>query len=37
MKTQIEYKGKLSGDEISFTRKVGDIATLQFVAKRVKE
>ena len=34
---RIEYKGKLSGDEISFTRKVGDIATVQFVAKRVKD
>ena len=34
---RIEYKGKVSGDEISFTRKTGDIATVQFVAKRVKE
>jgi hypothetical protein len=33
---RIEYKGKVSGDEISFTRKTGDIATVQFVAKRVK-
>ena len=34
---RIEYKGKINGDEISFTRKTGDIATVQFVAKRVKE
>ncbi|MGH9833323.1 MAG: hypothetical protein ACREBD_29020 [Blastocatellia bacterium] len=34
---RVEYKGKVSGDEISFTRKTGDIATVQFVAKRVKD
>ncbi|MEP7336812.1 MAG: hypothetical protein ABI977_03640 [Acidobacteriota bacterium] len=34
---RIEYKGKINGDEISFARKVGDFATEQFVAKRVKE
>jgi hypothetical protein len=34
---RIEYKGEVSGDEIKFTRKVGDFATEQFVAKRVKE
>ena len=34
---RIEYKGKINGDEISFTRTVGDFATEQFVAKRVKE
>jgi hypothetical protein len=34
---RIEYKGKLSGDEIKFTRKVGDVATEELVAKRVKE
>jgi hypothetical protein len=33
---RIEYKGKLNGDEINFTRKVGDFATEQFVAKRVQ-
>lgn len=33
---RIEYKGKVSGDEIKFTRKVGDFATEEFVAKRVK-
>ena len=34
---RIEYKGKLSGDEIKFTRKVGDFATTEIVAKREKE
>jgi hypothetical protein len=33
---RIEYKGKVKGDEIAFTRKVGEIATEQFVATRVK-
>lgn len=33
---RIEYTGKVKGDEIAFTRKVGDIATEQFVATRVK-
>jgi len=33
---RIEYTGQLSGDEIKFTRKVGDFATEEFVAKRVK-
>ncbi|WP_321478154.1 hypothetical protein [uncultured Paludibaculum sp.] len=33
---RIEYKGKLVGDEIKFTRKVGDFATEELVAKRVK-
>ncbi len=33
---RIEYKGKVSGDEIKFTRKVGDFANEEFVAKRVK-
>jgi hypothetical protein len=32
---RIEYTGKIHGDEISFTRKVGDLATEDFVAKRV--
>jgi hypothetical protein len=35
-KLRIEYTGKVSGDEIKFTRKVGDFATEEFVAKRVK-
>jgi hypothetical protein len=34
---RIEYKGKLSGDEIKFTRKVGDFATTEIVAKRDKD
>ena len=33
---RIEYKGKVSGDDIKFTRKVGDFATEEFVARRVK-
>ncbi len=35
-KIRIEYTGKISGDEIKFTRKVGDFATEEFVAKRAK-
>lgn len=31
---RIEYKGKVSGDEIQFTRNVGEFATEQFVARR---
>jgi enterochelin esterase-like enzyme len=31
---RIEYKGKVSGDQIQFTRNVGEFATEQFVAKR---
>jgi len=34
---RIEYSGVLAGDEIRFTRKVGDFATEELVAKRVKE
>jgi hypothetical protein len=34
---RIEYTGKVSGDEIKFHRKVGDVAEENFVAKRVKE
>ena len=33
---RIEYTGKVAGDEIKFTRKVGDFATEQMVAKRIK-
>ena len=33
---RIEYKGKISGDEIKFTRKVADTATEELVAKRAK-
>lgn len=35
-KIRIEYKGKVSGDEIKFTRQVGDFATEELVAKRAK-
>lgn len=31
---QIDYTGKVGADEIKFTRKVGDFATQDFVAKR---
>ncbi len=34
---RIDYNGKISGDEIRFTRKVGDFATTEIVAKREKE
>lgn len=34
---RIEYTGKIAGDDIQFTRKVGDFGTEQFTAKRVKE
>ena len=33
----IEYKGKVAGDEIKFSRKVGDFGTTEIVAKREKE
>ena len=32
----ISYTGKVAGDEIKFTRTVGDFAKEEFVAKRVK-
>jgi hypothetical protein len=34
---RVEYTGQLAGDEIKFTRKVGEFATEEFVAKRAKE
>lgn len=34
---RIEYEGKLKGDEIDFTRRVGTFATEHFVARRIKE
>lgn len=34
---RIEYTGQLSGDEIQFTREVGDVATEELTAKRMKE
>jgi len=33
---RIEYTGVLAGDEIKFTRKVGDFGSEELVAKRVK-
>jgi opacity protein-like surface antigen len=36
MEIRIEYTGKISGDEIKFTRKVGDFGSEELVAKRVK-
>ena len=36
MPLRITYKGKISGDEIKFTRNVADIADEPFVAKRAK-
>ena len=33
---RITYTGKIAGDEIKFTRKVGDFATEELVAKRAK-
>ncbi len=35
MKIRIDYKGAIDGDEIKFTRQVGEFATEQLVAKRV--
>jgi acetyl esterase/lipase len=34
---RIDYKGKVVGDEIKFTRNVADFATEQLVARRVKD
>ncbi len=34
---RIEYSGKLNGDEMKLTRKVGDFGTEEIVAKRVKD
>jgi hypothetical protein len=33
---KITYTGKIKGDEIKFTRQVGDFATEELTAKRVK-
>lgn len=33
---RVEYSGKLAGDEMKLTRKVGDFATEEIVAHRVK-
>jgi hypothetical protein len=34
---RIEYKGKVSGDEMKLTRAVGDFATTEIVAKRAPD
>jgi hypothetical protein len=34
---RIEYKGTLKGDEIHFTRNVGEFATEEIVARRLKD
>ncbi len=34
---RVEYKGKLAGDEIKFTRTVAESIKEELVAKRVKE
>ncbi len=34
---RIDYTGKVLGDEIKFTRKVGDFATEELTARRVKD
>ena len=36
MDIRIEYSGRISGDELKLTRKVGEFATEELVAKRVK-
>jgi major membrane immunogen (membrane-anchored lipoprotein) len=36
MTMRVVYTGTISGDEIKFNRKVGDIASEDFVAKRAK-
>jgi hypothetical protein len=36
MPLRIAYKGKISGDEIKFTRNVAEISDETFVAKRAK-
>ncbi len=37
MEVPVKYTGKIAGDEIRFTRKVGDFATEEVVARRAKE
>jgi hypothetical protein len=34
---RIDYKGKISGDELKLTRQVGDFATEELVARRIRE
>jgi hypothetical protein len=33
---RVEYKGKINGDDLKLTRKVGDFGETEAVAKRVK-
>jgi hypothetical protein len=37
IEVRVEYTGKLQGDEIRFSRKVGEFGTEEFVATRVKK
>lgn len=34
---RIEYKGKVSGDQIQFTRQVGEFATEELMARRIQQ
>jgi len=34
---RVEYEGTVKGDEIAFTRKVGEFATERLVARRAKD
>jgi hypothetical protein len=36
MDIRVDYAGQIAGDEIKFTRKIGDFATEELVAKRAK-
>ncbi len=36
MEIRVEYSGKIAGDELKLTRHVGEFATEELVAKRVK-
>ena len=36
MTMRVVYKGTISGDEIKFSRQVGEVASEDFVAKRAK-
>jgi len=37
MTVAIDYKGKMDGDQIKFSRKLGDFGTDEIVANRVKQ
>jgi hypothetical protein len=36
MTLAIDYKGKIEGDQIKFSRKIGDFGTDEIVANRIK-